>query len=79
MAKELETYLTSTKSMSEQMGYRFTAKRHKMTWTIAKKRKVTDASLRELVITDLLEKTAPSSAALSFIKTVSELFKILFY
>ena len=42
----------------------------------AKNEKVIDAnSLRELIITDLLEKTAPSSAALSFIKNeVSELF-----
>ncbi|MDG2431764.1 hypothetical protein [Flavobacterium sp.] len=42
----------------------------------AKNEKVTDAnSLRELIITDLLDKTAPSSAALSFIKNeVSELF-----
>ena len=38
--------------------------------------KVTDAnSLREVLITDLLDKTAPSSAALSFIKNeVNELF-----
>mgnify|MGYP003679243817 FL=1 len=38
--------------------------------------KVTDAnSLREVLITDLLDKTAPSSTALSFIKNeVNELF-----
>jgi hypothetical protein len=42
----------------------------------AKNEKVTDANnLREVLITDLLDKTAPSSAALSFIKNeVSELF-----
>lgn len=42
----------------------------------AKNEKVTDAnSLRELVITDLLDKMAPSSAALSFIKNeVAALF-----
>lgn len=42
----------------------------------AQNEKVTDAnSLREVLITDLLDKTAPSSAALSFIKNeVTELF-----
>jgi hypothetical protein len=77
--QELEHNLTQQIYVSEQCwAIVLTAKNAtiKMIRLAAKNEKVTDAnSLRELVITDLLEKTAPSSAALSFIKNeVSELF-----
>jgi hypothetical protein len=77
--QELEHNLTQQIYVSEQCwAIVLTAKNAtiQMIRLAAKNEKVTDAnSLRELVITDLLEKTAPSSAALSFIKNeVSELF-----
>jgi hypothetical protein len=58
------------------LGYCFDCKKHTIQMIrLAAKTKSDANSLRELVITDLLEKTAPSSAALSFIKKqVSELF-----
>lgn len=77
--QELEHNLTQQIYVSEQCwAIVLTAKNAtiQMIRLAAKNEKVTDAnSLRELVITDLLEKTAPSNAALSFIKNeVSELF-----
>ena len=77
--QELEHNLTQQIYVSEQCwAIVLTAKNAtiQMIRLAAKNEKVTDAnSLRELIITDLLEKTAPSSAALSFIKNeVSELF-----
>lgn len=77
--QELEHNLTQQIYVSEQCwAIVLTAKNAtiQMIRLAAKNEKVIDAnSLRELVITDLLEKTAPSSAALSFIKNeVSELF-----
>ena len=77
--QELEHNLTQQIYVSEQCwAIVLTAKNAtiQMIRLAAKNEKVIDAnSLRELIITDLLEKTAPSSAALSFIKNeVSELF-----
>lgn len=77
--QELEHNLTQQIYVSEQCwAIVLTAKNAtiQMIRLAATNEKVTDAnSLRELLITDLLEKTAPSSAALSFIKNeVAELF-----
>ena len=77
--QEIEHNLTQQIYVSEQCwAIVLTAKNAtiQMIRLAAKNEKVTDAnSLRELIITDLLDKTAPSSAALSFIKNeVSELF-----
>jgi hypothetical protein len=77
--QELEHNLTQQIYVSERCwAIVLTAKNAtiQMIRLAAKNEKVTDAnSLREVIITDLLEKTAPSSAALSFIKNeVNELF-----
>ena len=77
--QEIEHNLTQQIYVSEQCwAIVLTAKNAtiQMIRLAAKNEKVTDAgSLRELVLTDLLNKTAPSSAALSFIKNeVAELF-----
>ena len=76
--QELEHNLTQQIYVSEKCwAIILTAKNAtiQMIRLAAKNEKVTDAnSLREVIITDLLEKTAPSSAALSFIKNeVNEL------
>tara|TARA_R110000868_G_scaffold128_4_gene1337 strand:+ start:3703 stop:4224 length:522 start_codon:yes stop_codon:yes gene_type:complete len=76
--QELEHNLTQQIYVSEKCwAIVLTAKNAtiQMIRLAAKNEKVTDAnSLREVIITDLLEKTAPSSAALSFIKNeVNEL------
>ena len=77
--QEIEHNLTQQIYVSEQCwAIVLTAKNAtiQMIRLAAKNEKVTDAnSLRELIITDLLDKTAPSSAALSFIKNeVAELY-----
>jgi hypothetical protein len=77
--QEIEHNLTQQIYVSEQCwAIVLTAKNAtiQMIRLAAKNEKVTDAnSLREVLITDLLDKTAPSSAALSFIKNeVNELF-----
>lgn len=77
--QELEHNLTQQIYVSEQCwAIVWTAKNAtiQMIRLAATNEKVTDAnSLRELIIKDLLEKTAPSTAALSFIKNeVAELF-----